>query len=85
MKGYAMHQQNTITAPDTTPQDEPFDPIVSHYVRNADIIRCYVTGEAVTALCGETWVTAADEELYTGPSVDCPLCALVLAEMRVNR
>jgi hypothetical protein len=42
----------------------------SHYCRKDDVARAYVTGEAITALCGKKWVPTRDPESYP----ICPTC-----------
>lgn len=42
----------------------------AHYARKDLVARAYVTGEAITALCGKTWVPTRDPEQYP----ICPTC-----------
>ena len=48
---------------------------VHHYVRTADVARSIVTGDKVTALCGETFAVGASAHNGTGnaPRV-CQAC-----------
>ncbi|MCU0269604.1 MAG: DUF3039 domain-containing protein [Acidimicrobiales bacterium] len=50
----------------------------SHVVRKADAARAYVTGEAITALCGKRWVPTRDPDRYPV----CPTCKEILATLR---
>jgi hypothetical protein len=42
----------------------------AHYERKDDVARAYVTGEAITALCGKKWVPTRDPSRYP----ICPTC-----------
>jgi hypothetical protein len=42
----------------------------AHYARKDDVARAYVTGEAITALCGKKWVPTRDPTHYP----ICPTC-----------
>lgn len=42
----------------------------AHFVRKADLMRAYVEGEPITALCGKKWVPSRDPERYPV----CPTC-----------
>ncbi|MET0421692.1 MAG: DUF3039 domain-containing protein [Acidimicrobiia bacterium] len=42
----------------------------AHYCRREDVMRAYVTGEAIEALCGKKWVPTRDPEKYPV----CPTC-----------
>jgi hypothetical protein len=42
----------------------------AHYCRKEDVARAYVTGEAITALCGKKWVPTRDPSRYPV----CPTC-----------
>ena len=42
----------------------------AHYVRKADLMKAYVDGEAIVALCGKKWVPTRDPERYPV----CPTC-----------
>ena len=42
----------------------------AHYARKDDVARAYVTGEAITALCGKKWVPTRDPSRYP----ICPTC-----------
>lgn len=45
------------------------------------VAEAYVTGEAVTALCGKTWVPTRDPERYPV----CPTCTEILEAARAAR
>ena len=54
----------------------------AHIVAPASAVaEAYVTGEAVTALCGKRWVPTRDPERYPV----CPTCKEILAEARARR
>jgi hypothetical protein len=42
----------------------------AHYARKEDVTRAYITGEAITALCGKHWVPTRDPQRYPV----CPTC-----------
>ncbi len=42
----------------------------AHYARKEDVTRAYITGEAITALCGKKWVPTRDPKGYP----ICPTC-----------
>ena len=42
----------------------------AHYARKEDVTRAYITGEAITALCGKKWVPTRDPTRYP----ICPTC-----------
>ncbi len=67
-----------VIAPVETPVERPV-PIdtdggdhdrFAHYARKDDVARAYVTGEAITALCGKKWVPTRDPSRYP----ICPTC-----------
>ena len=67
-----------VIAPVQTPVERPV-PIdtdggdhdrFAHYARKDDVARAYVTGEAITALCGKKWVPTRDPTRYP----ICPTC-----------
>ena len=67
-----------VTAPVETPVERPV-PIdtdggdhdrFAHYARKDDVTRAYITGEAITALCGKKWVPTRDPTRYP----ICPTC-----------
>jgi hypothetical protein len=47
----------------------------AHYVRKSDLMRGYVEGEAITALCGKKWVPTRDPERFPV----CPTCMEIRA------
>ena len=58
---------------DTTPRTQDSDgdhDRFAHYARKDDVARAYVTGEAITALCGKKWVPTRDPTRYP----ICPTC-----------
>jgi len=42
----------------------------AHYARKDDVTRAYITGEAITALCGKKWVPTRDPSRFP----ICPTC-----------
>ena len=42
----------------------------AHFCRKEDVARAYVTGGAIVALCGKTWVPTRDPTRYPV----CPTC-----------
>jgi hypothetical protein len=75
---------DTTTAPVETPVEAPVEapspsPVdtdggdhdrFAHYARKDDVTRAYITGEAITALCGKKWVPTRDPTRYP----ICPTC-----------
>ena len=75
-----------VEAPVETPVRQPRETIVeervpldtdggdhdrfAHYARKEDVTRAYITGEAITALCGKKWVPTRDPTRYP----ICPTC-----------
>jgi hypothetical protein len=75
-----------VEAPLETPVERPRETIVeervpldtdggdhdrfAHYARKDDVTRAYITGEAITALCGKKWVPTRDPTRYP----ICPTC-----------
>ncbi len=71
-----------VIAPVIAPVMDPVEPPVpidtdggdhdrfAHYARKDDVARAYVTGEAITALCGKKWVPTRDPSRYP----ICPTC-----------
>ena len=57
-------------APERSPTDEGDHDRFAHYAKKNDIARAYVTGEAITALCGKKWVPTRDPSRYPV----CPTC-----------
>ncbi|MFT7646473.1 MAG: hypothetical protein ACI8Y4_001208 [Candidatus Poriferisodalaceae bacterium] len=47
----------------------------AHYVNKTEMTRSAVTGEAITALCGKTWVPSRDGEQFPV----CPACKEIYA------
>lgn len=60
---------------------ETGEPEVAHIGRREDITRAYVTGEAITALCGVVFVPTRDPSRYPV----CQACEQVLKAIRVGR
>ena len=71
---------STDLAPDLTPTDIG-EPHVAHIAPAADVNRAYVTGEAITALCGMVFVPTRDPERYPV----CDACKAVLDQIRSGR
>ncbi len=66
----------TITRPDVEEQlDDGDHDRFSHYVRKSDLMKAYVDGEAILALCGKKWVPTRDPERYPV----CPTCKEIRA------
>jgi len=65
-----------VEAPEQAPAAVPVDTDggdhdrFAHYARKDDVARAYVTGEAITALCGKRWVPTRDPARYPV----CPTC-----------
>lgn len=71
-----------VQAPVETPSETPSETPVpldtdggdhdrfAHYARKDDVTRAYITGEAITALCGKKWVPTRDPSRYP----ICPTC-----------
>jgi hypothetical protein len=65
-----------VETPDQAPATVPVDTDggdhdrFAHYARKDDVARAYVTGEAITALCGKRWVPTRDPTRYP----ICPTC-----------
>jgi hypothetical protein len=71
-----------VVVPVETPVDTPVEQPVpidtdggdhdrfAHYARKDDVTRAYITGEAITALCGKKWVPTRDPSRYP----ICPTC-----------
>ena len=47
----------------------------AHYVRKSELMRGYVEGQAITALCGKKWVPTRDPERFPV----CPTCKEIRA------
>ena len=68
--------QTIETVPTITPDTVPVDTDggdhdrFAHYARKDEVARAYVTGEAITALCGKRWVPTRDPTRYP----ICPTC-----------
>jgi len=60
-----------VQAPERPVTDDGDHDRFAHYAKKADIARAYVTGEAITALCGKKWVPSRDPTQYP----ICPTCA----------
>jgi hypothetical protein len=68
-----MTTVETITPTETDERsttDDGDEHRYAHYCKKADIARAYVTGEAITALCGKRWVPSRDPSKYP----ICPQC-----------
>ena len=62
--------ETPVASPDTVDTDGGDHDRFAHYCRKEDIARAYVTGEAIVALCGKTWVPTRDPDRYPV----CPTC-----------
>lgn len=61
----------TITRPDVEEQlDEGDHDRFAHYVRKDDLMKAYVDGASIIALCGKKWTPTRDPERYPV----CPTC-----------
>lgn len=47
----------------------------AHYVRKSDLMKGYVDGDTIIALCGKRWVPTRDPERYPV----CPTCKEIRA------
>ncbi|MFT4744946.1 MAG: hypothetical protein ACI9AD_000794 [Nitriliruptoraceae bacterium] len=47
----------------------------AHYVRKVDLMKAYVEGDAIIALCGKEWVPSRDPEKFPV----CPSCKEIRA------
>lgn len=62
---------DTRTRPDVEEQlDEGDHDRFAHYVRKSDLMKAYVDGEAIIALCGKRWTPTRDPERFPV----CPTC-----------
>ena len=59
-----------VEAPDRADTDGGDHDRFAHFCRKEDVARAYVTGEAITALCGKKWVPTRDPSRYPV----CPTC-----------
>ena len=64
------HLPTTIEAPADVDTDGGDHDRFAHYARKDDVARAYVTGEAITALCGKKWVPSRDPKRFPV----CPDC-----------
>ena len=60
----------TVVEPRLTESDGGDHDRFAHYARKDDVTRAYITGEAITALCGKKWVPTRDPSRYP----ICPTC-----------
>ncbi len=58
-----------LTRPDLQEDDGGHDRF-AHYVKKEKVVESAVTGKAVRALCGKTWIPSRDPEKYP----ICPVC-----------
>lgn len=72
-----------MTALDVRPEErlDTDEPNVSHYCRREDILRAYVEGTLVEALCGVLFVPTRDPERYP----TCQECVAVLNTLPPDR
>jgi Protein of unknown function (DUF3039) len=59
-----------IQAPEHVTTDDGDHDRFAHYCKKDDVARAYITGEAITALCGKKWVPTRDPQRYPV----CPTC-----------
>ncbi len=71
---------STQIQPEVTPTDVG-EPEVAHIAPAADVNRAYVTGEAITALCGTVFVPTRDPSRYPV----CEPCKAVLDQIKAGR
>jgi hypothetical protein len=57
------------------------EPDVAHIAPAADVNRAYVTGEAITALCGVVFVPTRDPNRYPV----CEPCKAILDQIKAGR
>jgi Protein of unknown function (DUF3039) len=62
--------ERPVQAPVTIDTDGGDHDRYAHYAKKDDVTRAYVTGEAITALCGKKWVPTRDPTRYP----ICPTC-----------
>jgi len=62
--------ETPVTSPDRIDTDGGDHDRFAHYARKEDVTRAYITGEAITALCGKKWVPTRDTSRYPV----CPTC-----------
>ena len=74
-----MADTELVEAPDLTGTDD--EPEVAHIGRREEVNRAYVTGEAITALCGVVFVPTRDPSRYPV----CKGCQDVLEKVRAGR
>ena len=67
-----------VERPETADPDEPD---TAHIGRKEDVSRAYVTGEAITALCGAVFVPTRDPSRYPV----CERCREVLDQIQAGR
>jgi Protein of unknown function (DUF3039) len=71
---------STQVQPEVTPTDVG-EPEVAHIAPAADVNRAYVTGEAITALCGTVFVPTRDPSRYPV----CETCKAILDQIKAGR
>jgi Protein of unknown function (DUF3039) len=67
---------NPVQAPERVITDDGDHDRFAHYCKKGDVARAYVTGEAITALCGKKWVPTRDPKQYPV----CPTCKELKAQ-----
>ncbi len=68
-----MPEVETLTptqAPERVTTDDGDHDRFAHFCKKGDVARAYITGEAITALCGKKWVPTRDPTRYPV----CPTC-----------
>lgn len=78
-----MSQVDVDERTDTTPttDDGDHEKFAHVVVPKSAVAEAYITGKAVTALCGKTWVPTRDPGRYQM----CPTCKEILETARASK
>jgi hypothetical protein len=76
-----MTDARTTIEPSTTDGDTDDEGRLAHIGRAEDVTRAYITGEAITALCGKRFVPTRDPDRYPV----CQRCKAILEGLSVGR
>lgn len=79
--GHAEVDERTDISPITTDGDGDHEKFAHVVVPASAVTEAYITGTAVTALCGKTWVPTRDPGRYQV----CPTCKEILDMARASR
>lgn len=79
--GHADVDERTDISPITTDGDGESEKFAHVVVPASAVTEAYITGTAVTALCGKTWVPTRDPGRYQM----CPTCKEILDMARAAR